>query len=358
MGGYSFTLLTVVLGLSTTAFAQVLVDPNGLTGSRSTPQSSGVFAANGWTETNGGFTISWEILFDPNVAHWTYSYTITDKDGTPIEPEISHLLLEISPFISPDNVGDHIFNSTVPITGPMTWTADPNSPNTTNPGANNGNPNLPDDIYGIKLDESLGTYTFQSSQPPMWGDFYSKDGKQGGIVATAWNVGFGTDPNTSTMDFTAWVPVPDTLAPPGVCGDGMVNQPGEECDGPDDVACPGECRGDCSCPPCGNGVIDPGETCDPPGSLPSPCVSPCRSDCTCCGDGIIDRNPDPNQDEECDPPQLEICDNNVDDDWDGKKDCEDIEQRVGSLSCSGVSTGPSGVAFFGSISVGNATQRE
>src|SRR5262249_12709730 len=26
------------------------------------------------------------------------------------------------------------------------------------------------------------------------------------------------------------------------CGDGMVNQPGEECDPPDDAMCPGQCR--------------------------------------------------------------------------------------------------------------------
>ena len=32
------------------------------------------------------------------------------------------------------------------------------------------------------------------------------------------------------------------------CGDGSVD-PGEECDGPDDAACPGLCRFDCTCGP-------------------------------------------------------------------------------------------------------------
>ena len=34
------------------------------------------------------------------------------------------------------------------------------------------------------------------------------------------------------------------------CGDGLV-APGEECDGPEDRACPGQCRANCTCTPCG-----------------------------------------------------------------------------------------------------------
>jgi hypothetical protein len=33
-----------------------------------------------------------------------------------------------------------------------------------------------------------------------------------------------------------------------ICGDGIVNREGEQCDGADDAACPGTCLGDCSCP--------------------------------------------------------------------------------------------------------------
>jgi hypothetical protein len=33
------------------------------------------------------------------------------------------------------------------------------------------------------------------------------------------------------------------------CGDGVVNQATEFCDGSNDEACPGECRLDCTCPP-------------------------------------------------------------------------------------------------------------
>ncbi len=36
--------------------------------------------------------------------------------------------------------------------------------------------------------------------------------------------------------------------PPPVCGDNVVNQPFEECDGTDDVACPEQCQFNCTCP--------------------------------------------------------------------------------------------------------------
>ena len=40
---------------------------------------------------------------------------------------------------------------------------------------------------------------------------------------------------------------PDCTCP--LCGDNVVNQPGEVCDGTDDAACPGQCLPNCSCPP-------------------------------------------------------------------------------------------------------------
>lgn len=35
---------------------------------------------------------------------------------------------------------------------------------------------------------------------------------------------------------------------PPVCGDNVINQPAEQCDGSDDAACPEECRSNCLCP--------------------------------------------------------------------------------------------------------------
>jgi hypothetical protein len=65
------------------------------------------------------------------------------------------------------------------------------------------------------------------------------------------------------------------------CGDGLVNAPGEICDGADLFACAGQCADDCTClPACGDGArnaVD--ETCD--GADDTACPGFCRTDCSC-----------------------------------------------------------------------------
>jgi hypothetical protein len=66
------------------------------------------------------------------------------------------------------------------------------------------------------------------------------------------------------------------------CGDGAVNQEGEVCDRADDLACPGRCRSDCTCPPpiCGDDRVNtPTEECD--GADAEACPGACASDCMC-----------------------------------------------------------------------------
>lgn len=88
------------------------------------------------------------------------------------------------------------------------------------------------------------------------------------------------------------------------CGD-LETGPGEECDGPDDAACPGQCLPDCTCshdPECGNGVREGMEICDGADDTACDLSSPtgvgyCDADCmgcAVCGDGMVDPN------EECD----------------------------------------------------------
>ncbi|RMF22063.1 MAG: hypothetical protein D6760_08220, partial [Deltaproteobacteria bacterium] len=79
--------------------------------------------------------------------------------------------------------------------------------------------------------------------------------------------------------------------PAPICGDGFVNQAGEECDGSDDAACPGLCKTDCTCaqPVCGDGIVNrTGEECD--GADDDACPTLCQSDCTCpepfCGNDV------------------------------------------------------------------------
>lgn len=74
--------------------------------------------------------------------------------------------------------------------------------------------------------------------------------------------------------------------PVPVCGDDVVNQSSEQCDGIDDLACPAPlCQGDCTCAPagvCGNDLAEsPGEQCD--GVDDSACPGDCTSLCMCLG---------------------------------------------------------------------------
>jgi hypothetical protein len=91
------------------------------------------------------------------------------------------------------------------------------------------------------------------------------------------------------------------------CGDGLVNVATEQCDGTADTACPGDCRADCTCPPpvCGDGRINqPAEQCD--GAADTACPGACRADCTCpppmCGDGRVNQ-----PGEQCDVPDDGAC---------------------------------------------------
>ncbi len=89
-----------------------------------------------------------------------------------------------------------------------------------------------------------------------------------------------------------------------VCGDGVVQGAcGEECDGTDAAACPGDCQQNCACPVCGDGLVNQtSEQCDPPDE--SACPGECKENCTCpvCGDGVVNQ-----ASEQCDPPEDSAC---------------------------------------------------
>ena len=238
-------LLTAVLALGFLAFqpfgayADVVpippppipVDPVYWEASRSTPDTSGIIAADGWTQANGGFLITWTITSQSD--HWEYTYTISNNDTSktrPTDPELSHWILEVSPE-SDDELGPLIIPGSASFTyqGPQTWTQDA-SPDPTDPGHNNGNSNLPVDLYGIRIlfsasrpddDPDSYVFSFWSARQPVWGDFYAKDGKHDDILAVAWNSDILTEP-TLGGPFTGYIPVPDTT--PGG-GGGPIPEP-------------------------------------------------------------------------------------------------------------------------------------
>lgn len=172
-------LLGALLFLSSVAFAGIPVPPANYTGSRTTPEGSGIGSTGGYLEANGGFKIAWNISFDG--SYWNYSYTVTDKNGDVVSPDVSHWIVEISPEVDFDNLSDYIFDANATVVGPPGgnfWPADPLFPYNTQSGGNSGNPNLGTNLVGIKFDASSqsvgGTYTFKSIEPPVWGDFYIK----------------------------------------------------------------------------------------------------------------------------------------------------------------------------------------
>ena len=205
-----------VLVLSAAASANpVLVDEQYLTGElaqRTTPDGLGIVAADGWLAEHGGFKISWNLWFqaDPDPGLWNYSYTISDLDGSALDPDLSHWILELSPTIlTRDDLEEVILNPSIgwdDVEGPELWTSTGDSGST---------PNMPaGGIWGMKLDTTQDTYTFQSLVAPIWGDFYGKDGKHEGVQATVWNLDFGTNPTGTDAPFTGWIPTPDSEIDP------------------------------------------------------------------------------------------------------------------------------------------------
>ena len=75
------------------------------TGFRSTA-TGGVTGINEWSASEGGFRISWNISYDGGSKLWSYSYTFADADGSALNPNLSHWILEVSSFITEDNVGE------------------------------------------------------------------------------------------------------------------------------------------------------------------------------------------------------------------------------------------------------------
>lgn len=146
-----------------------------------------------------GSTLSWTVTENPGISwHYEYTLTVASKD-------ISHILFEVSDAFAAgdysnashgnDAIGDY--------------------------GTDNGNPDIPSTVHGLKFDETEGTtliISFDSIRVPVWGDFYAKDGKQAGDIVQLWNTGLtaaDTDPTDAPASGTVsnHVLVPDTYVP-------------------------------------------------------------------------------------------------------------------------------------------------
>lgn len=186
----------------------------GLSYSGSISSGDGLFGTGPWSSNA---LLSWIVEYDAETTWWTYTYTFSVSSKSP-----SHEIIEVSSgdaVFTSGNIKDYTgIGGSGAIEGPDTFT----------PGDGNSNPGMPGNIYGIKWDSSMNgttdTWTLVTDREPMWGDFYSKDGKDNGSFVLAYNTGFGKDTgaligNGNAFDATtgwAWALVPDSEggAPP------------------------------------------------------------------------------------------------------------------------------------------------
>jgi hypothetical protein len=183
-----------------------------LVGSRTS--SAGIQATDGWA--NGNFALSWNISYNQSTGLWTYVYS-----ANAVRKDISHFILEVSNDSRPVNT---YTGTDTQISGPQTWTASSNG---------NSNPNMPNPIYGVKFNfgGSAATYTIVTDRAPVYGVFYAKDGKDGGLPVTAWSnalnyADYMTNTSLAATDFivrpdsvtTVPLPAAALLFGPGLAG--------------------------------------------------------------------------------------------------------------------------------------------
>ncbi len=192
-----FLLLALLMLVAVPAHAALWgADAQGeLIGSR-TSGTDNISATGDWD--NGGFALSWDISFQQGL--WTYQYT-----ATATRKEISHFLLEVSN----DGMPVRTYEGTdTQITLPQTWTNEDGK----------SNPDMPNPLYGVKFDfgDNRVMYTFVTDRSPVYGVFYAKDGKDGGIPVVAWSnaLNYGDYRTNITLTAADYIVRPDSIAAP------------------------------------------------------------------------------------------------------------------------------------------------
>ncbi|MCP4375935.1 MAG: PEP-CTERM sorting domain-containing protein [bacterium] len=161
-----------------------------LTGSRDSSAAGGVTASADWAA--GNFSISWDITYDSPANLWTYEYTLTVANKSP-----SHTIIEVT------EDSENPFTYETGSSSIEVKIYDPGDPG-------KSNPNLPNPLYGAKHDYSSDgnsvTTTIVTAHSPVWGVFYTKDGKTKGVDVTAWSNAlnfsdYKTNETLTTTDF-------------------------------------------------------------------------------------------------------------------------------------------------------------
>jgi len=173
---------------------------------------SGLIGSGGWDGVNDhGFKLAWDI--SDLGSTWHYKYIITGADGTSsLSKAISHVIIQLS-----DSIKD------------ITPSDGTDEVKTYNPGDDgNSNVGLPASIYGAKItpsgDVTKWTVEFNIDREPIPGNFYAKDGKDGGVWTYVYNTGL-----TSAQG--AFIMRPDTHGHDGPPGGPPIPTPAAACAG-------------------------------------------------------------------------------------------------------------------------------
>lgn len=133
----------------------------------------GITASGSWNSTTTKFSWSvYDVGLQNGSTLWQYDYffEVPGKD-------ISHMIVEVSP----NKTNDDFVVLPGSSAGVQVYGDEGGS-----------NPNIPETLWGIKFENGALTMaaSLQTTLAPVWGDFYAKDGKDGGIDVAAWNTGF------------------------------------------------------------------------------------------------------------------------------------------------------------------------
>jgi hypothetical protein len=154
-------------------------------------------------------TLAWTVT-DNDTSQpgfpWKYTYHLTLVGSE--QAGFSHMIIEASPSFCASDLAGLDNGSLYSVTTQF---------------ANQGNANMPEDIYGIKLNPPAEgmldwTVSFFSDRAPVWGDFYARCGGKKGGINYAYNKGFlspDTDPATPASDGSVDFHIlrPDTVVP-------------------------------------------------------------------------------------------------------------------------------------------------
>ncbi len=166
----------------------------------STPDNLGPIQGQEDWINPGPTSLEWWVT--DNDSTWHYKYLLTVPEST---TDVSHFTISVSDLFAAEN----LFNATGNFAKTEIGDFD----------QDNGNPNIPAPLHGLKFDDAFGTTVtieFDSDRVAVWGDVYAKGG--GNPANEVWNAGIALPdpldpPADGSIDYHVLVPDSVTPAP-------------------------------------------------------------------------------------------------------------------------------------------------